>query len=361
LPERADGHRSLTSAFTRAALSTCGRAKTKFLSVTRMKRPTILYSSSEIHTRIKSIFAHPNANDKRVALVAYVGQRGASFLPHPDGLRIVCSPTAGATHPDALRDLITRGAIVEFSDALHMKVYWSRQRGCILTSANASARALGIAGLKEVGIWLPPGMLDIDRLIKYAQPRKLTSRELRKLDHQTRRFSKLHGQSYYDKEPAREFLEWYKSPHRTPWKLNWSDERVGGTAKAAKEESRTEYGVRNPHYWLCCAKGRVKPDDCLLSFMLARDKVTEVRWHNVDIVVKISPKEKGFYEKNWPYHAVQVHPPSDYPSPPFRISSQFRSAFRRACVRYSFEKIKTATSDEPSLQLLKLIREEMGK
>jgi hypothetical protein len=242
-----------------------------------------------------------------------------------------------------------------------MKVYWSRQRGAVITSANASASALGVSGLKEAGIWLPPGMLDIDRLLKYARPRKLTGRELRTLDVQTRRFVKRVGGTYVSKQAAPEFLQWYKSPHRAVWKLNWSDEWIGGTAKVAKAETLAEYGKREPYNWGSAAKGRVKPNDWLLSFLLGDKRVTQFEWMYVDFLVKISIKEKKFYHRDWPFHAVQVGAPSKYPPPPFRISPDFRAAFSRACVRYSFKKLKAANTDKPPIKLLNLIREELEK
>jgi hypothetical protein len=324
-----------------------------------MKAPQILYSSAEIHARIKQTLGNPNANDRRVALVAYVSKHGESFLPHPEGLRVVCNPTAGATHPDALRSLLKRGAAVEFSDALHMKVYWSRQRGCVLTSANASASALGVSGLKEAGVWLPPGAVDIDRLLKHARPRKLTLRGLRKLDDEARRFATRHGGSYVARERAQEYLEWFKSPHRTLWKIGWYDEQLEGTAQAAKGKALAEYGCKEPYTWQCTRKGRAKPHDWLLSLYLVNHEVWFVQWMYADFVVKISPQDKKFYERDWPYHAVQVHPMSRYPTPPFRLSAQFRAALNRAALQYSFERIEKAKSDRPSAKLLRLVADEM--
>jgi hypothetical protein len=324
-----------------------------------MAKPQILYKSSEIHARIKSIFSKPHKNDRRLALVAYVGKDGDSYLPSPKGLCVICSPTAGATNPDALRRLLQNEAIVKFSDALHMKVYWSRQRGAIITSANASSNALGKSGLKEAGIWLPPGMLNIDKLLKYAKPRNLRATELRKLDVQTRSFAKRFGGPYVTREPVPVFLEWYKSKYPTLWKINWGDEIVVGDSAAAKQETLTEYGRRQPYTWGSVAKGRVKPNEWLLSFFFRKDQVTQLQWKYVDFLVKISSKEKKYYNKNWPYHAVQVHGLAKYPSPPFRITSQFRKAFSRACASYTFEKIRGSRSDRPSEKLLKLIHEEI--
>ncbi|HEY3855674.1 MAG TPA: hypothetical protein VGO67_14895 [Verrucomicrobiae bacterium] len=325
-----------------------------------MKAPQILYNSSDIHGRIKYLLADPNADDRRVVLVAYIGKQAESYLPHPKGLRVICNPSAGGTDPDALRSLIKRGATVEFSDALHMKVYWSRQKGCVITSANASLNALGVSGLKEAGVWMPPSHLDIDRLIKYARPRKITARELMKLDLLARQFARRHGGNYVGKAATREFAEWHESPHRPCWKLDWSDERVIGTAKAVKEVTSTEYGRTVPYTWASVRKGRVQQNDWLLSFRLGKRGVAGVYWKYVDFVVKISPEEKKFYSRKWPCHAVQVHAASKCPTPPFKLSPRFRAALNRAAEHYS-RKIKTAKTDVPSASFLSFIDEEMRK
>jgi hypothetical protein len=151
-----------------------------------MQKSVLLYTSAEIHTCIKRLFGQPSADDKRVALVAYVGSDGEKYRPHPEGLRLICNPSAGGTDPDTLRSLLKRKATVEISDRLHMKVYWSKNRGCVITSANASSNALGKGGLKEAGIWLPSRAVDVGRLIRYAQPRKLRESDLRQLDKASR-------------------------------------------------------------------------------------------------------------------------------------------------------------------------------
>ena len=214
-----------------------------------MKKPALLYSSAEIHARIKRLFGQPSATDQRVALVAYIGADGERYLPHPEGLRLVCSPSAGGTDPDTLRQLMKRGASVEISDSLRMKVYWSQNRGCVITSANASSSALGRSGLKEAGIWLPAGTVDINRLIRYAHPRLLREADLRLLDSQSREHKKNIGNRGIQKKPAPDFLNWYSSPHRSRWRVSWSVEEVAGTAKTVKEQTTSEYGHKEPHMW----------------------------------------------------------------------------------------------------------------
>jgi hypothetical protein len=315
-------------------------------------KSTLLYSSSEIHTCIKRLLGEPGQSDRRVVLVAYVGAHGESYLPHPENLHLICSPSPGGTDPDALRGLIGRGAKVEFSDGLHMKVYWSKHRGCLVTSANASSSALGVDGLKEVGVLLPPGTVDITRLIKYAHAREITPQELRRLDSHTREVTRNHQKRDARGRMVSEYLDWYASPHRSPWKLSWANKEVSGNAKVSKSKSLAEYGVHEPHTWVSIAKG-VKRNDWVLTFTSTPNGVKDLKWQFVDFLVKVGRKDKQFYSKGWPFHAVQVHPLGRYyPLPPFKITPAFRAAFRKAIARYSRDKIENARTHTPPKKVL---------
>lgn len=324
-----------------------------------MKKPVLLYSSAEIHSRIKRLLGQPSAGDQRVALVAYIGGDGERYLPHPKGLRLICNPSAGGTDPDTLRQLIKRGAKVEISDNLHMKVYWSRSRGCIITSANASSSALGRSGLKEAGIWLPAGKVNIQRLIQYAHPRPVKESDLRQLDKKSREHKKNVSERIHKRKSAPEFLRWYSSPHRSDWKVTWTDNEVTGTANTVKEQTSTEYGHKEPHLWVSVGKNRIHRNDWLLSFAFTTRGVKAVHWMYVDFVVKIAPKEKRYYSRGWPYHAVQVNPSSKYPLPPFQITAQFRKALAAAIRAYTPDRIRDAKTDIPSVRLIHLIATKM--
>lgn len=324
-----------------------------------MNKPVPLYSSAEVHTCIKKIFGQPSKGDKRVALVAYVGSDGECYLPHPHGLRIICNPSAGGTDPDTLRQLIKHHAKVEISDNLHMKVYWSRNRGCIITSANASSNALGRNGLKEMGIFLPAGMININRLIRYAHPREAQESDLRRLDNRAREFNKNIRANRKLKRAASDFLKWYSAPHRSNWKMTWADYEVSGTASAVKEQTALEYGHREPHTWVSVGANRVRRNDWLLSLTFSEKGIKSVHWQYVDFVVKIHVKEKRYYQRDWPYHAVQVNSSSKCQVPPFQITTQFRKALSNAIKTYTLERIKKAKTDKPPVRLLNLLAKEL--
>jgi len=320
-----------------------------------MRKPVILYSSADIHSRIKRVLGQPGKSDKRVAIVAYVGSDGAKYLPHPEGLRVVCNPSAGGTDPDTLRHLINNEARVEVSDNLHMKVYWSRNRGCVITSANASSNALGRGGLKEAGIWLPPGSVDIQRLLRYAHPRKIRESDLHQLDRETRAHRKTSPIPRKKRKAPPDFLKWYHSPHRSEWKMNWSEESVTGNATSVKEQTSVEYGHKEPWIWACCVKGRVRANDWLLTYIITEKGAKNISWLFVDFVVKLRRSEKKYYDSRWPYHAVQVFQSSKYQLPPFRIDAEFRRAFAVAVKRYTADKLIAAKKDIPAKRFLRYI------
>ena len=188
---------------------------------------------------------------------------------------MICNPAAGGTNPNTLRSLQTRGAKVQVSDRLHMKVYWSKKRGCLITSANASHNALGRGSLKESGIFLPPGSVDIEKLIAYAKPRRLEPLDLQRLDQappQQRKWTQSGGKN----EKPWDFLKWYESLHRQFWKIAWTDEEGSGTAEVVKSQTKRSYGVSKPSAWTSCGKDRVKQGDWLLAFYPSKE---QRRWN----------------------------------------------------------------------------------
>jgi hypothetical protein len=325
-----------------------------------MKQHVLLYAAGDIHARIKHIFGQPSRDDKRVALVAYVGADGEKYLPHPQGLRLICNPSPGGTDPDTLRRLLKRGARIELSDRLHMKVYWSKNRGCIITSANASSNALGKNGLKEAGIWLPSRAVDIHRLIRYASPRKLRERDLRQLDMQSREHNRNVSRIVGNPKHAQDFIEWYSSPHRSTWKISLIDEEVVGDAPPVKEQTKSEYGQKEPYTWVA-TRNTVRKNDWLLTSDSTMTGAKSVQWVYADFVVKLDRKEKRFYSRKFPYHAVQVNTPTKYPVPPFQITWRFRKALSAAIKLYTPDRLIAAQSDFPSEWFLKIVASQYSQ
>jgi phosphatidylserine/phosphatidylglycerophosphate/cardiolipin synthase-like enzyme len=186
--------------------------------------PKVLYNSGAIRKCIHSLLAKSLPSDRRVVLVAYIGQDYAKYLPDLRGIEIICSPTAGATSVAAVTELQEAKALIKFSDKLHMKVYWSAKRGCLITSANLSTNALGIKGLKEAGVLLDATAVNIDQLLKEAKPYAVTNPRLKQLKQGEDKFKRAMA-AVGKREPQSgfQYLDWHKlkAVARTEWKLGY--------------------------------------------------------------------------------------------------------------------------------------------
>lgn len=288
----------------------------------------ILYSSADLHTAIKRVLGSSSRSDRRLAIVAYIGAGAPAFLPNPAGLQIVCAMQPGATSAEALIRLRRKGATIRQSSNLHMKVYSSSSRGAIVCSANASGRALGRQGLKEAGIWLPPGALDVDRLLRYVKPRPISNADLKALASAADRITAAVPRPRSEREPEVPSLaEWLASEDRKPAKLGWFD-FDGDSSQAAKLESSKQYGKSEPSIYLDCGKGHLRQGDWVLQFNA--DTGLNAGWMYVDFVVKVARTDTKAYNRRFPYQAVQVHSSRRYPDPPFLLDVRSRKAIVKA-------------------------------
>ena len=314
----------------------------------------ILYTSIDVHKAIKKIFVQSkSAPVRRVAVVAYLGVNAESFLPSPINLEIICNPEPGATDPASIRSLIAKGAQIKFSDKLHSKVYWS-ENGCIIASANISYRALGSSDQKETGVLIESKEFDIDRLIDYAEPYEITQQAMDKLEISDRAIKRATGANP-NPPTMKDYMTWFLSAYKEPWKIGWWNESELTASKSAIEKSSNDYDIIDPHNFLNIAKNQIKRNEWLLCFEITDNGLRGLEWMYVDFVVSVSNKDKGAYEKEYPFQAVQVHKLRSYPNPPFPITKEFRTAFKKAAQRYGVEKIEEASTLKPGNDLLKYI------
>lgn len=310
----------------------------------------LLYSSADVRKAIVKLFRL--SEGRRVAIVAFVGKGAETCLPKPRGLELFCWPKEGETNPDVVRDLIKRGAVVKFVDSLHMKLYWSEDQGAIITSANLSNNALGSGDLKEVGIKLGPGIVDVDRVLRSLDVRAVTDAELKQLDKRHKRYWINNREATPKKGQARTFLEWLELPFKSDWKLgSWG--ATGPFSEEAKRISKEEYNVSSPHRFLGAKIGDYEEDDWVLTYR--ETKPWEVEWLYVNYVVRIRKDEKA-YDKDFPRQIVQVWPLSKYPLPPFRADKEFGQAFSKAIKQFSDSQIEEMDAKIPSKSLLNLIK-----
>lgn len=311
-----------------------------------------LLRSSEIRSEIIKLFSL--SKGRRVAIVAFVGEGAEAYLPKPKGIHLICWPKAGGTNPNALRRLMKRGVSISFVDSLHMKLYWAEDKGAIISSANLSTNALGAGNLKEIGVVLPKGTIEIDALISKLRPRVVSAAELRKLD----RLHKLYvirnrNDFRTNRLGAQSFEDWYNSAHRAEWRLGWWDSIEYSASKSAKAICKKEYGVPEPHWAQACRQADCKKGDWTLSFRLTANGASTATWMFIDYVVKLTAAERR--DSGYPYEAVQIWSPNRYSERPFLIDSRFRRAFAQAVHKYrpdNIRKEKTTLPKEPLLDLV---------
>ncbi len=311
----------------------------------------ILYTASDVHRAIKNIFS--TSCDRRVVIVAYLGINAENYLPNPKNMEIICCPEPGATNPQAIRNLLAKGANVKFSDGLHSKVYWSNN-GCVITSANVSHRALGNAPQKETGVLIDSSHLDIDRLIGESKPYKITQSIMNKLEVQNRKITHSVGVKELLKNKS-EFTDWYNSPYREPLKLGWWSDSELEASKEAINQSIKTYNIEEPQEVLNVAKRMASKNEWLLCFEITQKGIKNIDWMYVDFVVSVNASEKKAYEKEYPFQAIQVHKLSHYPIPPFSLTKEFKAAFKKSVALYGSNNIEESSSSQANKKLLALI------
>jgi hypothetical protein len=319
-------------------------------------KPLVHYTSAQLRLRIRKLFENPKASGRRVVIVAYIGVDYAKFLPNPKGIQIVCSPTPGATSADAVQHLMDAGAKIRFSDRLHMKVYWAEKIGCLITSANLSDNALGMKALKEMGILVDAGTIDIDRLLKEAKPYQVKKKLewLRKEGEKVKlAMAKAGRRVLYD---PKGYEDWYAdNPKiRKSWKIASWEGHVKSAA-AAREITREKFGRPVPWDWISADKGRLRKGDWLLCFRWTKGEVREPSWMYVDHVVQVRKSEQGAYDEGFPLQAFQAEEPLRYDAPPFSIGTKFSQALTKAIRKVGVKKVEKSNYAAPPRMLLRAL------
>ena len=294
-----------------------------------MKSSKILYTSEDVRKTVIDIFG--NSKGRRVAITAYVGSGSQAYLRRPRGIELVCWPQAGGTNPDAIRKLIKLGVKVSFARSLHMKVYWTEDKGAVVTSANLSKNALGAGNLKEFGVFVPPAQIDIDRLLKQINPNEDIKSDLLKLDKAHRKYH-ITNRLQPERTALPTYPEWYNHPYRKEWKVGCFG-FYGEFSQNAKEIAKVEYGVPKPHTFISMADGVCKQHEWLLTFMIKQNKPVDISWLHVNEIVATSKKDKE-YDRDYPSQAIQIWTKDHYPPAPFKIDQRFRSALNKVVKEY---------------------------
>lgn len=322
------------------------------------------YTSTDIYRCIDFLFGGSSRKlGRRVAIVAYVGADALSMLPNPQGVQIICSPTPGATSATAIGKLTERGADVSFADSLHMKLYWSAGRGCLITSANLSKNALGRGGLSEAGYFISDADVPIDKIIRsLGKLVPAAGVALARLEKEGRAHDAAQSLSSKVKRVHLSFVDWYAEHQEgaravgMPWKIGWWAEDNLEASKVVRKRANDRIGESEPHEFLNVAKGQVTQYDWLLTFQLGA-RLNCFGWQFAEDVVPVSPSDRKAYEAEYPFQVVQYRKDALCPTPPFKLDKRFRDAFNFASKTLygSHDWIWTLKRLAPSEELLALV------
>lgn len=212
-----------------------------------------------IAEKIKDVLA--DASDERVAVVAFVGRNPLRWLPDkPEGTHIYCWPHPGATNPDGIRQLIKAGVHVHLVPNMHAKVYWSRTGGAVVGSANLSHNGLGDAGLFEAGVYLAPGIIDIEEVLQSLRPSAISQDTNKQAFDKALAVLDREHNAYCARNPSTAsfattasrskptFGEWLASTGRKDWQINyWTYEmdRAPNDLNTVVGEGQPEFECEN--------------------------------------------------------------------------------------------------------------------
>jgi len=285
----------------------------------------IITKPGQIRKEIKRLLGDPE--DERIVAVAYVGADARSFLSSPSGLIIYCWPQAGGTNPNAIEELVRDRAKVRFVKRLHAKVYWSRNRGALIGSANLTANALGEHGLHEAAVVVPPGVFDMHSFLKPMRPEPDFAATLVKLHEEHVRFWQRNRRRGRPRVRPRLplFPEWFVEG-RPEWRIGWYEEDAN-PPKDAVDELEHETGSRKYATFLSCSeRSDLGAGVFTLSFCIRAvggvTKIKSLEWWAPEMATLT--KKKSWNDWPWVWFG-RVRIP-DGTSPPFRCDTQFRKA-----------------------------------
>jgi hypothetical protein len=222
-----------------------------------------------------------------------------------------------------------------------MKVYWSSAKGAVICSANASRIALARNGSKEAGVMVPPHNVNIDRLIRYVRPRRVTDQDLRRLGRLSDRIAAARPRDLRTPQDDLPTLaEWLASSAHRPF-------RVGAVtaeaefSKSAKAVAKRRFNVAEPHSSI----GMERRNDANVGewvLLFDADTGRGAEWLYVNFVVPLTRSEIR-RAKGDRYDAVQLYPNRDYPPPPFRLERAGRDTLAEAVTEIGPKELTTTT------------------
>ncbi len=321
-----------------------------------------LERSSSIRGELQKLFRR--SRNRKVILVAFVGEDAPRLLPCWEGVELYCWPKAGGTNPKALEHLKKLGAIIHFVDRMHMKLYWVGGRGAVIGSANLTDNALGDGKLHEAAVLLRrPDLVDVDKIIAQSKPEPMTIAALRRLTEEHHRFYRRVEFSPAKKRRSTKpssFLDWYRNRIEDWWLVWW--ECGGEAADSVLDQLEAEEGTRGYYDYMDFGESDCPgKDKWLLTYKIGRDGlIGKPAWMYIDHAYRVSGAEAD--ETDYPVQAIQQKPLTT--TPPFDLNEAgFMSVFCQVVGDHPVWGKKRKTSVRkwlPSEDLLKKLAEVLS-
>ena len=145
-------------------------------------------------------------------------------------------------------------------------------------------KCAGYGGLREAGVYFPPGAVDIDRMLTAAKPRRLTKADMNRMALEERKAA-AKGVKFQTRSIPTSFSEWYGGPREDSPKISsWEADDEVEIAEAAKARSKREYGVTEPLAQMFCQKDQLEDYDWLLCVEFIGTRFSRnVEWMFIDL------------------------------------------------------------------------------
>lgn len=310
----------------------------------------VLYGFRELANAVRHVLS---ASRRCMVISAFVGEGAVGYLPRPKNTTLICWPHPSGTNPAAVSALVKSGVKVFFSDNLHIKLYYGKGLGAVLTSANLSRNGLG-GGLKEIGVLLPPDVVDIDRVLSAIPRRKWTQKEHKRLWSQWDDYWRRNGRHTTTTSRANSYTCWFHTLARRTWKLGWWDGYAGFSREDI--EYAKSRGLSAPDDYIPAGRANTyKKGDWVLTYRLSGEeqhpRVGTWEWLYIDKVIR----GKTGIEPGYPFHAVQLQDWRRQQGirPPFVVGGAFRRWFAIAAAKVRLTRVKRMIF--PTHRFLKLL------
>lgn len=291
----------------------------------------LLYTTADIKKTITKLLTQ--SKGRRVVISAFIGSGSEIYLPKPQGIELICWPKPGSTNPNTIRELMRRGVDVSFAPKMHIKLYWTSDKGAVITSANLSSSALGSGGQIELGAFLQPGQVNIDKVLSHIEAKPVSAKTLLNLEQAHHEYIKHNPGEPVRISRTRSFNDWFESKPREQWKFCVWDVvniRLSSTAKNLLTE---EFGSISCCSWMGVDDGDFSDNDWILHLRETPNRLGGVSWMFAHHVVPVPKAERKKLNGGFAAQVLQVGTLKRYEKPPFslvgkKIQQSIRKAYR---------------------------------